>query len=220
MDHAVALVQAYLYVNGYFTVAEYPVVKALPRSGYATATDIDLLALRLPEAGGIVPARKPRQQGNEPGFRTDPALAADQVNPEMLLAEVKEGKAALNRGATDPAVVRAVLSRFGCCPEEHLSAHVQELLRKGNTQMPSGLRVRQVVFGSLAQGGGRHLKISLGHVLEFLRKHVRDNWSILRHVQVKDPVFGLLVLAEKARRAATSREQTRLRGPNAKGGTA
>lgn len=219
MDHAVALVQAYLYVNGYFTVAEYPVVKALPRSGYETVTDIDLLALRLPEAGGIVPARK-RPQKNVPDFRTDPVLAADQENPEMLLIEVKEGKAVLNRGATDPAVVQAVLSRFGCCPGALLPANVQELLRRGETQMPSGLRVRQVAFGSVAQGGGRQLKITHGHVLEFLRKHVRDNWSILRHVQVKDPVLGLLVLAEKARRAEMSAERSGRPGTNVRGGTA
>lgn len=29
MDNAVALVQAYLHVNGYFTVAEYPVLEVL-----------------------------------------------------------------------------------------------------------------------------------------------------------------------------------------------
>ncbi len=215
MDHAVALVQAYLFVNGYFTIAEYPVVRALPRSRYETATDIDLLALRLPEAGGIVPARKPKRQPHKGGFRTDPVLAADQENLEMLLAEVKEGKAVLNRGATDPAVVQAVLVRFGCCPEGDLPVHVQELLRKGETRMPSGLRVRQAVFGSVVQGGGRYLQISLGHVLEFLREHVRENWNILRHVQVKDPVFGLLVLAEKARRAEASSKHEEHHRPSA-----
>jgi hypothetical protein len=29
MDNAVALVRAYLHVNGYFTVTEYPVVEAV-----------------------------------------------------------------------------------------------------------------------------------------------------------------------------------------------
>lgn len=44
MNHAVALVQAYVLVNGYFAVAQYHAVKALPKTGYETATDIDLLA--------------------------------------------------------------------------------------------------------------------------------------------------------------------------------
>jgi len=33
MDHAVALVQAYLQLNGYFTSAEYPIIARAGRSG-------------------------------------------------------------------------------------------------------------------------------------------------------------------------------------------
>jgi hypothetical protein len=40
MDNAVALVQAYLRVNGYFTVAEYPVLEATRDGGYRAATDV------------------------------------------------------------------------------------------------------------------------------------------------------------------------------------
>lgn len=38
MDTAVGLVQAYLRVNGYFTVAEYPVLDAWDSVGAATGT--------------------------------------------------------------------------------------------------------------------------------------------------------------------------------------
>ena len=38
MDNAVALVRAYLRVNGYFTVAQYLVVEALRQGGYCVAT--------------------------------------------------------------------------------------------------------------------------------------------------------------------------------------
>ena len=55
MDNAVALVQAYLRVNGYFTVSEYPIVEASRRGGYRTATDLDILAFRFPGAGRLVP---------------------------------------------------------------------------------------------------------------------------------------------------------------------
>ena len=34
MDNTVALVQAYLRVNGYFTVAEYPVIEAIEYGKY------------------------------------------------------------------------------------------------------------------------------------------------------------------------------------------
>jgi hypothetical protein len=53
MDNAVALVQAYLNVNGYFTVTEYPVVEAIKYAGYRTATDLDVLAFRFPGAGRL-----------------------------------------------------------------------------------------------------------------------------------------------------------------------
>lgn len=45
MDTAVALVQAYLHVNGYFTVTEYPVVEVVgPNS--RSRTDLDILGFR------------------------------------------------------------------------------------------------------------------------------------------------------------------------------
>ncbi len=51
MDTAVALVEAYLRVNGYFTIAEYPVVEELRGERHRTLTDIDILAFRFPAAG-------------------------------------------------------------------------------------------------------------------------------------------------------------------------
>jgi hypothetical protein len=41
MDSAVALVQSYLHVNGYFTVAEYPVLEALREGTPRRVTDVD-----------------------------------------------------------------------------------------------------------------------------------------------------------------------------------
>ena len=51
MDTAVALVQAYLHLNGYFTVAEYPVLDDTPDGQVRTVTDLDILAYRFPGAG-------------------------------------------------------------------------------------------------------------------------------------------------------------------------
>ena len=52
MDTAIGLVQAYLRVNGYFTVAEYPVLDATGLAGPRTITDLDILAVRLHRAPG------------------------------------------------------------------------------------------------------------------------------------------------------------------------
>ena len=51
MDTSVALVQAYLHVNGYFTVAEYPVVEEFRGEHARSVTDLDILAFRFARAG-------------------------------------------------------------------------------------------------------------------------------------------------------------------------
>lgn len=45
MDTAVALVQAYLHINGYFTVTEYALVEVSHRHA-RSRTDLDILAFR------------------------------------------------------------------------------------------------------------------------------------------------------------------------------
>jgi len=52
VDTAVELVQAYLRVNGYFTVAEYPVLDAAGPGGPRTIKDLDILGVRLPRTPG------------------------------------------------------------------------------------------------------------------------------------------------------------------------
>jgi hypothetical protein len=93
MDTAVALVQAYLHVNGYFTVAEYPVLETMKHDNYCTLTDIDLLAYRLPHAGGLVPAKKRGSKQPVQSHVTDPLLATSEDGPDSLIGEVKEGAA-------------------------------------------------------------------------------------------------------------------------------
>jgi hypothetical protein len=67
MDPAVALVQAYLQMNGYFTVTEYSVVEAAGRSNqYRMSTDLDVLAVRFPGAGHAVVGGPRRAPANTP----------------------------------------------------------------------------------------------------------------------------------------------------------
>lgn len=51
MDTTVALVQAYLNVNGYFIVVEYPLLEADRGCQARTVTDLDVVAFRFPHAG-------------------------------------------------------------------------------------------------------------------------------------------------------------------------
>ncbi|MFZ5593984.1 MAG: hypothetical protein ACOY4D_06965 [Pseudomonadota bacterium] len=195
MDNAVALVEAYLYVNGYFTVTEYPVIEAMHKGGYRVATDLDILALRFPKAGRLVPGR----HGEHHHFAPDPALHCPPDRADMLVGEVKEGRAELNRGARDPEVLRVMLARFGCCSAEDSGALVQQLLRKGAATAPAGHGVRLVAFG-LETGDSRphgYHVVSLMHVVQFLEDYLRTHWAVLRTAQFKHPAFGFLALLEK-----------------------
>ena len=115
MDTAVGLVQSYLYMNGYFTVTEYPVLELMADGEYRTVTDVDMLALRIPGAG-----RSSDSPGG-PVVSVDPALAVDPDRVDIIIAEVKEGKAELNASARDPKVLRAALNRFGAVPEDRIA---------------------------------------------------------------------------------------------------
>ena len=199
MDNAVALVQAYLRVNGYFTVTEFPVIEALRGGAYRTATDLDILAVRFPGAGQLVPGSRRRSSADQEHTVTDPALGIPADHGDMLVGEVKEGRAVLNAAATDPAVLRTVLVRFGCCSREEAPTAVEALLREGSTLLPTGHRIRLVAFGSVTPGAGaKYLSVSLGQIVTFLQQYLRDHWEILRHAEYKDPALGFLVMLEKA----------------------
>ena len=62
MDMGIALVQAYLRVHGYFTVSEYPILEAMRHGEHRIATDIDILAVRFPEACQLVPRQGRRER--------------------------------------------------------------------------------------------------------------------------------------------------------------
>lgn len=199
MDHAVALVQAYLQANGYFTVAEYPVLSTMPGGGYKSATDVDLLALRLGSAGGVVPAGK---NSPETRFAPDPILEVPDGAADFLLIEVKEGRAELNRGAKDPDVLMAVLTRFGLQDHPDRARSLRELDRKGRTRWPGEIWVRMLAFGSTIDPSQRgFLAIGLPHVTQYLQAYIRQNWGALRHAQIRQEAFGFLALLEQAERS-------------------
>ncbi|MGH9423094.1 MAG: hypothetical protein ACRD3J_24165, partial [Thermoanaerobaculia bacterium] len=113
MDHAVALVQAYLQLNGYFTSAEYPIIAAAGRNGFRTLTDIDVLAFRFP-AG--LPSPEPVRSRKARGLDMsdiDPGLGVPPDAIDMVIGEVKEGRVGINSGARDPEILKTVIGRLG-----------------------------------------------------------------------------------------------------------
>ena len=116
----------------------------------------------------------------------------------MIIGEVKEGRAELNKGMRNPSIISATLARFGCCDLAHATETAQNLLRSGRAETPAGHVVRVIVFASEGTNERRFQLISLAHVTEFLRSYLREHWQVLRHAQFRDPVLSLLMTLEKA----------------------
>lgn len=207
MDMGVMLVQAYLRVHGYFTVSEYPILEAMRRGDHRVATDIDILAVRFPQACLLVPRQGHGEEADMELTTPDAALGVPQDRVDMIVGEVKIGAAELNKAATDPAVLRSALMRFGCCDRQDTVRVVDALLREGRTTNPAGHQVRMVAFGSIAPARPHptYQVVLLGDILRYLRRYLQSHWSVLHHADFKDPAFSFLMMLEKAGGAAMSR---------------
>lgn len=197
MDNAVALAQAYLRIDGYFTVAEYPILESRRHQPAQMATDIDILAFRFPGAVRQLLGSGARRDDNSLSI-PDPQLEVPPNAPDMIIGEVKEGKARLNNSMRNPSVIAAGLARFGGCDPAEAEATAQELLGKGRAETGNGHAVRIVVFASGGDSNARFRVVSLGHVVAFLRGYLHQHWNLLGHAQFRDPVLGLLMTLEKA----------------------
>jgi len=201
MDTAVQLVKTYLQANGFFTVTEYPILEVMGDGASRTVTDIDVLGLRFPGAGGF------SSSDATGGLRIapDPALGINDSYIEAIIGEVKEGAASLNKAATDPAVLRAVLRRFGDMDHAVAGMLVDELIKTGEAHHPAGIRVRLMVFASKPpdRRDFRYPWHGLGDIGSWLATQIRENWDSVKSVHSKDPALGFLILFEKALRGET-----------------
>ena len=89
MDNAVALVQTYLHMNGYFIVAEYTIIGSGRHGGYRTVTDLDILAFRFSGATRLVPILHGKGDDSAEREEPDPMLGipADEADIRLLPAE-------------------------------------------------------------------------------------------------------------------------------------
>ncbi|HKO59236.1 MAG TPA: hypothetical protein VJ276_25440 [Thermoanaerobaculia bacterium] len=185
MDNAVALVRAYLQLNGYFTITEYPVVRKISGGMIRTLTEVDMAAYHLP--------------GGEPDFAPDPVLQVPRDKADMIIGEVKEGRAMINEAATDPDVVTKILRRFGRCSAEEAKGYARSLLTKGQADTRVGHQVRLVAFGTSSDEPSPYLKIMLSDVVAYVDRYISENWEVVRAAGSRDPIFGVMVLLAKAR---------------------
>lgn len=197
MDTAVALVRSYLQANGFFTVTEYPILESIGRAT-RSVTDVDVLAIRFPGAGGF------NAQDATAGLRIlpDPDLDLSDTQIEVIIAEVKSGAAELNKAARDPDVVAAALRRFGGMDPDVEDALVRELIDTGTAHHPIGIRLRQMVFATKPPTRTKYAYIwmDIGKIATWMTGQVQEHWDEFKTIQSKDPALGFLVLFEKVRR--------------------
>lgn len=203
MNAGVDLVQAYLHLNGYFTITELPIIRH-SRRGYEEVTDLDVLAVRFPWAAFTIP-------GGHPGPEDDMSLALDQALVprnglvDVIIGEVKEGKARINDRLRSQDALLTALRRVGCAEDRDLVGAVQELQRHGRTtvQRPGGgtpVQVRILAFGEGKTGprSGYHV-VSIRHVARFVESYVDRYHDVLMPSDLPESTLGILHLLRKVR---------------------
>jgi len=202
LNPAVSLVRTYLKLNGYFTSTEIPVIKKGNDGLFFEVTDIDMLALRFPQASHIVAQGRPGPL-DDLHFPPDPELDIPSDAMDLIIGEVKTGRPRLNPHMRSEDTLYRALVRFGFCPPEQLDKAVEELkatgvtwVRDGGVAVPS--RVRIAAFGDgEEQHGDGYTVIPLKRVAAFVMDHLKVFRDVLHPVRLTDPTLGLLHLLEK-----------------------
>ena len=87
----------------------------------------------------------------------------------------------------DPVVLEGALSRFGCCPAEHVPTLTRQRLARGRATTPAGHAIRIGAFGDFPDRArqGSWITVPMRHVVLFLRGYLREHWAVLRHAQIR-----------------------------------
>lgn len=197
MDISVDLVQAYLRINGYLTVTEFEVQRMLEDGTYETATDVDVIGVRMP---GEIFEGDPHGPGDCKLLEIrDDRLQLRPGLIDVILGEVKEGPAEFNPGLKRHEVLHTVLRRFEWLYTGSLPDVVDRVHHTGldEREAPGGatVRTRLVAFGR-SETSDIHT-VSLAHVFEALGGYLERFEEILRPASYKDPALGLLHLMVK-----------------------
>lgn len=118
-DIAVSLVAEYLQACGYLVQTEVP-VRAHQAGHDVDITDLDIIAVRFP--------------GHARTGSDDSLLDPEEDLIDLIIGEVKQGKARLNAGLFKTASIEHALRMVGCCPEPDIP--------KAAKKIASGMRLR------------------------------------------------------------------------------
>ena len=141
--------------NSFFTTLSAEQLRLLDRDVlvWFTLTADERPAL---EASPLYQGLRAAQEGRDVFLGTDPALGTPQEALDVVIGEVKEGRARLNPGLRRQDTVAFALRRVGCCPEQLVEEQARAVVREGRREMvmAGGLRcvVRIVAFAGRGVG--------------------------------------------------------------------
>lgn len=197
MDAGVALVESYLRLNGYATLAEFQIHRRLHDGTYEALTDVDVIGIRFP---GKVYAADPFDSP-DPRFLLidDPELHLREDTIDLILGEVKQGEAVFNPGLKRRETLDTVLQRFGWLYEKPLPRVVAELQRRGLSVAPTRgggrIRTRLVAFGR-SPVNDLHT-MSLQHIFKVMVAFMERLDRVIHTDVYSDPVAATLRLLVK-----------------------
>lgn len=197
VDIAVDLVEAYLRMNGFFTVSELEIQREVSPGVFQTLTDVDILAVRFP---GPLYVADSHGHGPSPNLLVeDPVLRLEDDTVDIILGEVKQGEATFNPALTDHHTLHSVLQRVQWLFESDIHDMARELEEKLTCHVAARgvgrVRVRLVAFGRAPESNLN--VITLSHILRSLVEQFEQFEAALKPAQFKNPAAAMIRLLVK-----------------------
>lgn len=200
MDTSVGLVKAYLELCGYFVLAELPIRKSIG-TGYRDITDIDIIAVRFPHSSVADAAAASNPMDVLLG--SDPELKTFEQGVDVIIGEVKEGRAELNPGLHRQETIEFALRRLGCCPPQEVRDQADAIVRVGAQEMRmDGLacRIRLVLFAGRGSDPPSDLvTVPLNRCVGFIQDRMASAPRAMAGTQWKDSTLAMFALLAKLR---------------------
>ncbi len=198
MDIAVNLVENYLRLTGYLTLSEFEVQRRDERGRFKTVTDVDVMGIRFP--GDVYLGDPHREADCELLVIDDPVLDLQQETIDVIVGEVKQGKAELNPGIKEHAVLHSMLRRVEWVYDESIEGVIEGLQRDGiHSAAGRGggrVRTRLVAFGRSSFSNQN--TIALGHIVTTMLDFFEEHEDAFRPIQFREPAPAFLRLLLKS----------------------
>lgn len=198
VDIAVNLVENYLRLTGYMTLSEFEVQRRDKKGRFKTVTDVDIMGIRFP--GELYLGDPHREADYELLVIDDPVLELEPETIDVIVGEVKQGKADLNAGIKDHGVLHSMLRRVEWIYGEGLESVIQGLQHNGAHRAPSRgggeVRTRLVAFGRSDFSNTN--TIALGHIVTTMLTFFEEHEDAFRPIQFREPAPALLRLLLKS----------------------